>query len=174
MLYIQQSTLYKCKPLVNNTTSTTEAPAGVVDPPLNYVDLQRDSLGYAIKRAQIRTYEVLFRVLGPDSLTPGRMTALSIIATQSGINQTVLAEMLGITRAGVVKVIDSLEALGYVERQPIPEDRRSHSLVVTEPGYLELSRLNTLMRRHEKMIASKLSRGERALLMQLLEKVASD
>ena len=147
---------------------------GVPDSPLKYTDLQRDSLGYAIKRAQVRTYEKLFRLLPANSLTPGRMTALSIIATQDGINQTVLAEMLGITRAGVVKVIDTLESLGFVERQPIPEDRRSHALVVTPQGYAELSRLNQLLRLHEQQIASNLSQDERDQLMSLLEKVAAD
>jgi len=146
----------------------------MLDPPLMYVDLQEDSLGYAIKRAQVRSYEVLFRVLGPDSLTPGRMTALSIVANQPGINQTVLAEMLGITRAGVVKVIDTLETRGYVERQAMPDDRRSYALVVTDAGFAELSRLNTLTRRYENLIASKLSPDERRLLMKLLDKVASD
>ncbi len=147
---------------------------GVPDSPLKYTDLQRDSLGYAIKRAQVRTYEKLFHLLPANSLTPGRMTALSIIATQDGINQTVLAEMLGITRAGVVKVIDTLESLGFVERQPIPEDRRSHALVVTPQGYAELSRLNQLLRLHEQQIASNLSQDERDQLMSLLEKVATD
>lgn len=147
---------------------------GVTDSPLKYTDLQRDSLGYAIKRAQVRTYEKLFRLLPANSLTPGRMTALSIIATQGGINQTVLAEMLGITRAGVVKVIDTLESFGFVERQPIPEDRRSHALVVTPQGYAELGRLNNLLRLHEQQIASNLSQAERDQLMRLLEKVAAD
>lgn len=160
--------------MVNDNISNDGVPTTELDPPLTYVDLQRDSLGYAIKRAQVRSYEVLFRVLGPDSLTPGRMTALSIVATQQGINQTVLAEMLGITRAGVVKVIDSLESLGYVERQAIPEDRRSYALAVTPAGYAELSRLNTLTRGYEKMIASKLTADERRLLMTLLDKVATD
>ncbi|GEM_PF-1358681 len=167
--------LYKGKPLVTSADSLDDDLAALNEvPPLSYVDLQRDSLGYAIKRAQVRTYGILFNVLGPDSLTPGRMTALSIIATQQGINQSILADMLGITRAGVVKVIDSLQAAGYVRRQPIPEDRRSYSLEVTEKGYSELRHLNLLLRKHEKQIATKLTARERKQLMALLEKVAAD
>jgi DNA-binding MarR family transcriptional regulator len=146
----------------------------VADAPLTYVDLQRDSLGYAIKRAQVRSYDVLFMVMGPESLTPGRMTALSIIATQPGINQTVLADMLGITRAGAVKVIDSLEALGYVERNSMPDDRRSYALGVTQKGLDELKRLNVLNLEFEKRIAQRLSPDERQLLMSLLARVAVD
>tara|TARA_R100001143_G_scaffold60552_1_gene60135 strand:- start:691 stop:1170 length:480 start_codon:yes stop_codon:yes gene_type:complete len=159
--------------LVNSFSSSTDA-LEVAETPLTYVDLQRDSLGYAIKRAQVRSYDVLFSVMGPESLTPGRMTALSIVATQPGINQTVLADMLGITRAGAVKVIDSLEALGYVERNTMPDDRRSYALGVTQKGLDELKRLNVLNREFEKRIAQRLSSDERRLLMDLLERVAVD
>lgn len=157
-----------------NSFSTPSDTADVADTPLTYVDLQRDSLGYAIKRAQVRSYDVLFSVMGPESLTPGRMTALSIVATQPGINQTVLADMLGITRAGAVKVIDSLEALGYLERNSTPDDRRSYALGVTQKGLDELKRLNVLNRKFEKRIAQRLSPDERRLLMDLLERVAVD
>ena len=175
IIYFRSSPLYKGKPLVTSADSLDNDVSVFTDvPPLSYVDLQRDSLGYAIKRAQVRTYGILFNVLGPDSLTTGRMTALSIIATQHGINQSVLADMLGITRAGVVKVIDSLQSGGYVRRQPIPEDRRSYSLEVTERGYAELRRLNMLLREHEKQIAAKLTARERKQLIALLEKVAAE
>ena len=96
------------------------------------LDLRQDSLGYAIKRAQVRTYEVLFATLGPDAISPARMTALSIIGAQPGINQSALAEQLRVTRPSMVKVIDSLEGLGLVERRAIPGDRRSYSLALTE------------------------------------------
>ncbi|WP_218972769.1 MarR family winged helix-turn-helix transcriptional regulator [Neopusillimonas maritima] len=159
--------------MVNSFSPSTDA-FEMADTPLTYVDLQRDSLGYAIKRAQVRSYDVLFSVMGPESLTPGRMTALSIVATQPGINQTVLADMLGITRAGAVKVIDSLEALGYVERNTMPDDRRSYALGVTQKGLDELKRLNVLNREFEKRIAQRLSSDERQMLMSLLERVAVD
>jgi len=141
--------------------------------PLSFVDLQSDSLGYAIKRAQVRVYESLFRALGPDALTPGRMTALSIVGMQPGINQSVLAEMLGITRAGVVKVVDTLESLGLVERQVLPEDRRTYALVVTERGNEELRRLYALTRGYEAEISARLTPQERQTLLRLLEKVAT-
>lgn len=143
------------------------------DRPLDFADLQNDSLGYAIKRAQLRTYEILFSMLGPDSLSPGRMTALSIVATQPGVNQSVLAEMLGITRAGVVKVVDTLESLGYVERQIVPDNRRSYALRVTGRGLDQLRHLSALTQRYEERIAARITKAERRQLMNLLEKIAT-
>src|SRR5690606_19790853 len=126
----------------------------------------------AIKRAQVRVYEILFGILGPDALSPGRMTALCIIGNQPGVNQTELAEMLGITRAGAVKVIDTLQQLGYVERHAIPGNRRSYALAATEKGLAELKRLTELNRRCEQAISTQLTAHERQTLLELLEKVA--
>lgn len=138
------------------------------------IDLLRDSLAYEIKKAQVRSYEVLFELFGPDALSPARMTALCIIGTQPGINQSALADALRVNRASVVKVIDALESVGYVERQSIPDDRRSYALAVTSEGHAELRRLTALSRRYEDIIAAQLTGRERATLIKLLGKVAAD
>lgn|SRR5690554_1183734 len=146
-------------------------PEGSV-PDADDIDLLRDSLAYEIKKAQVRCYEMLFEFFGPEALSPGRMTALCIIGNHPGINQSALADALRVNRASVVKVIDALQALGYVERQSIPEDRRSYALAVTPTGLAELRRLTQLSRRFEEMVASQLSSRERKTLMRLLAKVA--
>lgn len=138
------------------------------------INLLHDSLAYEIKKAQVRTYEVLFEHLGPDALSPGRMTALCIIGTQPGINQSSLADALRVNRASVVKVIDALQSLGYVERQSIPEDRRSYALAVTPKGLEELRRLTQISRRFEQNVAAQLTARERKTLFRLLTKVAAD
>jgi DNA-binding MarR family transcriptional regulator len=132
-----------------------------------------DSLGYAIKLAQVRTYALLFRVFDSDCLSPGRMTALWMIASDPRINQTTLAQRLSITRASVVKVVDSLEKPGLVQRLPVPGDRRSYALVITALGLRELERHRDAHARFEAELATGLTRNERRQLMQLLEKVAA-
>lgn len=136
------------------------------------MDLRQDSLGYTLKRAQIRTYDMLYALMGPEAISPARMTALSIIASQPGINQTALADQLRVTRASVVKVVDSLEERGLVERQAIPGDRRSYALVLTEPGRQELIALYEKARENERNIAADLTDAERRQLISLLERVA--
>ncbi len=135
-------------------------------------DMLHDSLGYAILRAKVRSYEMLYEVHGGDGISPARMTALSIIGTQPGTNQSALAEQLRITRASIVKVIDNLEALELVERRSIPGDRRSYSLVLTEKGRQELLSLYEKNRRYEMRIAEGLTAHERASLIALLDRVA--
>lgn len=138
------------------------------------IDLLSGSLAYEIKKAQLRSYDALFELFGPDTLSPGRMTALCIIGTQPGINQSALADALRVNRASVVKVIDALESMGYVERQSIPDDRRSYALAITPEGREELRRLTALSRRYEESIAAQLTGRERKTLIRLLAKVAAD
>lgn len=145
-----------------------------VTPDQGDIDLLHNSLGYELKKAQVRSYEVLFELFGPSALSPARMTALCIIGNQPGINQSALAEALRVNRASVVKVIDALQALGFVERQSIPDDRRSYALAVTPAGYDELRRLTKISRSYEAAIAAQLSPQERKTLMRLLAKVAAD
>lgn len=151
--------------------SVSKAPGQTGELPKEF-DMLDDSLGYIIKRAQVRTYEVLFGLLGEDSITPGRMTALCFVAKQPGISQSELAEMLSITRAAVVKVVDTLETRGFVQRQSIVGNRRTYALAVTPAGYEELRRLTMLTRVYEDKISARLSVAERKQLMSLLQRVA--
>ncbi len=157
------------------TPAAKPSPTGkrrVVEPDaLAEFDLIKDSLGYAIKLAQVRTYEVLYKALGPDTLSPARMTALSIVATESGISQSSLADRLRITRPSVVKVVDTLESLGMIERQP-GSDRRSYALVLTAQGQKALRDIQQRLRGYEEAITHRMTAAERHQLMTLLAKVA--
>jgi DNA-binding MarR family transcriptional regulator len=139
--------------------------------PLAEFDLIKDSLGYAIKLAQVRSHELLYQSLGPSGLSPARMTALSIIAMQTGINQSALADQLRITRPSIVKVVDTLEGLGLIERQP-GSDRRSYALALTPRGQKALREMQVRLREFETAISQRLTPSQRKQLLALLAKVA--
>lgn len=157
--------------MASRVPSKRSATPAQIDP-LGEIDDISNSLGYAIKRAKVRTYEMLFQILGPDVISPARLTALNIVCRHPGINQSELAEELRITRASVVKVVDTLESLGFVERQAIPDDRRSYALVATEQGKHELRGLSQRLKAYEQAISANLTAEERVQLMALLAKVA--
>src|SRR3954451_10203009 len=52
----------------------------------------------------------------------------------AGDNQKALAEYLEIEGSTVVRLLDSLEQLGCIERQTADGDRRSKQIVLTEEG----------------------------------------
>lgn len=136
-------------------------------------DFQSDSLGYALRRAQVRAYDVFHSMLGALDLSPARMTALSLIAMEDGITQAALAQRLFITGPSVLKIVDSLEAAQLISRVDCTDDRRRYALKVTLVGEKKLAEIKGALQLYETEIASKLSTPERQQLLQLLEKVAT-
>ena len=54
-----------------------------------------------------------------------------------------IAEQLSLTTGGVSKLVDSIEASGYVRRRPNPEDRRSSIIELTPAGVSILAKATT-------------------------------
>ncbi|MCP1548788.1 DNA-binding MarR family transcriptional regulator [Methylorubrum zatmanii] len=59
---------------------------------------------------------------------------LSTLSEREGLTQQELAARLYVTKGNVSGLIDRLVEAGLVERRPIPGDRRSHALHLTEAG----------------------------------------
>jgi DNA-binding MarR family transcriptional regulator len=51
-----------------------------------------------------------------------------------GLTLTELADRLGVTKQAAIKVVDEMEALGFVERRADPADRRAKPIALTERG----------------------------------------
>jgi DNA-binding MarR family transcriptional regulator len=50
------------------------------------------------------------------------------------VGLTVLAERLGVTKQAAIKVVDEMQARGFLVREPHPADRRAKVLALTEKG----------------------------------------
>jgi DNA-binding MarR family transcriptional regulator len=57
-----------------------------------------------------------------------------------GITAVELGRRLGISKQAAGKTIDNLERLGYLRREPDPEDRRQKVVVLSDRGYDMLAR----------------------------------
>ena len=136
-------------------------------------DFQSDSLGYALRRAQMRAYDVFFEMLGAMDLSPARLTALSIVAMETDISQATLAKRLDIAGPSVLKLGDALEQAGFISRMDVAGDRRRYSLVITSAGRRKLEKVRAELEAYEARLACRLTQAERTQLMTLLERVAS-
>jgi len=158
------------------TTKKTSAAAGkprTAADALDRFDFQSDSLGYALRRAQVRAYGLFFEMLGALELSPARLTALSTIAMETDINQATLARRLNIAGPSALKLIDALEDAGFIRRKDVANDRRSYSLALTAPGKAMLDTLRANLAAYEARLASRLTAAEREQLLALLSRVAS-
>ena len=150
---------------------TTPRPARDESADLERFDFQEDSLGYALRRAQVHAYDLFFEMLGELELSPARLTALSIIAIEPDMNQATLARRLNVSGPSVMKLIDALEAAGHIRRMDVEGDRRRYSLVLTPSGRALLETLRGRMAEYEKRLAAGLTAAQRKVLMGLLVKV---
>ena len=112
------------------------------------------------------------RYLNPG-LSPARLAALSTVGANPGISQASLGALLNIAGPSVVKVVDELEKLGLVRREP-GTDRRVYALQLTETGASDLQNYQSAIHAFEKKIAAQLTPKERTQLIGLLAKVATE
>lgn len=126
-------------------------------------------LGYRLRLAQQAVFaDFAASVAG---ITPGRVGVLALVDANPGITQSRLAEAVRRDRSTLVGVLDDLEARDLVERRR-GEDRRTNGLWLTPAGRRFLATTLRRIALHERRIAARLTRAERAELLRLLAKLA--
>ncbi|MHB8271955.1 MarR family winged helix-turn-helix transcriptional regulator [Bradyrhizobium sp.] len=79
-----------------------------------------------------------------SGLTRSQWQVLAYLANNQGINQSGLADLLEIEPVTLGRIIDRLEARGFIERHPHPSDRRAWLLHLTSAAHPKLSQLRRL------------------------------
>ncbi len=68
--------------------------------------------------------KLIDRRLQPFGLTRAQWAVLAILNSRDGLSQSELADDLEIEKSTVGRLIDHVEANGWIERRPLPSDRR--------------------------------------------------
>jgi DNA-binding MarR family transcriptional regulator len=130
-----------------------------------------DHVGYILRRAQLAVFADFTAAQTGPVVRPGQFSVLAVIGGNAGLSQSQLCEALGIKRANLVAVIDHLESLKLVSRQPSATDRRSNRLQLTPAGERALKKSIADQARHEARITRLLGPSGRAELLKLLTKL---
>lgn len=77
-------------------------------------------------------------------LTRSQWWVLAYLQRDQGKTQTELAEILDIGRAGLGRLIDRLEAKGWVERRAHSTDRRKNVIYLTDAAWPVIEAMNAL------------------------------
>jgi len=85
------------------------------------------------------------------------------------LHLTELAEGLGITNQGAVKIIDEMEQRGYVERKPDPEDARAKLLSLGPRGRSALAAARRFHAAYERRLGQALGEETVATARRVLE-----
>jgi DNA-binding MarR family transcriptional regulator len=125
-------------------------------------------LGYFLRRIQVWVFQDFIRTLSGIDLRPAQYSVLSVIAANRGLSQADVAQLLGIERARLVRLLDRLERRGLTQRLASPVDRRSHALQLTPAGQALLKRARALAQVHEANLVEKLGIANHARLLEAL------
>ena len=124
--------------------------------------------GYAVRRFQIWIFQDFIKTLGDVDIRPTQYSVLTVIGANPGLSQMAVAKRLGIERARLVHLLDSLEQRKLVKRVKSKADRRSHALHLTAPGETALAKFKRLAAEHERHVVEKIGKENRERLLQIL------
>ena len=129
-------------------------------------------VGYAASRASIELKKIFAKQLGPLQLKASEFSLLVLVASNSKVNQKQLGQALDISPPNMAVTIDRLVERGWVERVRSTQDRRAMQIHLTPSGKELVQRAEKIAATMENPALRMLSAAERALLIELLLKVA--
>lgn len=101
-------------------------------------------------------------------LTQAQWRALAFLSRNEGINQIGLADLLEVRPITMARLIDRLEADGWVERRPDPVDRRAVCLYLTPKAGPLLEEMYVLANQSREQALAGLSAADRKQLIELM------
>jgi len=96
---------------------------------------------------------------------------LGFLCEEDVITSRRLGERTVLDSATLTGILDRLEAVGYIERKPNPEDRRSIIICLTAEGTRCAGDISSLVEHANREFLSSLSREEEAMLRGLLKRL---
>ncbi|HVO04652.1 MAG TPA: MarR family transcriptional regulator [Candidatus Cybelea sp.] len=109
-----------------------------------------------------------------SGLTRAQWAVLANLERTEGTSQAALADVLDIEPITLVRLIDRLEAAGWVERRPDPVDRRVRRLYLTETAKPLMEQFHRLASATYEVALGSLSAEERRQLADLLLNVRAN
>jgi DNA-binding MarR family transcriptional regulator len=134
-------------------------------------ELERMAEGIVRLRSEILRLRAEEGALPPDELTTPQALALRTVVLEGPLRVGGLAAVLGVTVATASRTVDSLEALGLVQRERDPADARAVRVAATAKGRREHANRRERFVRALDRFMDELSEHERRQLADALETV---
>jgi DNA-binding MarR family transcriptional regulator len=106
-----------------------------------------------------------------DMRTPYGFVIRALARAPLGLTE--LADYLGVTKQSAIKVVDEMEARGFLVREPHPADRRAKVLVLTPKGVAVRSAALAESRRMEAELRASLGDADVDAMRRVLVQFAS-
>jgi DNA-binding MarR family transcriptional regulator len=130
-------------------------------------------LGYQLAQAAVPSTRAFVRVVGgPLDLRPVEFTILQLVKENSAVTPGRLSRALAMTAPGVTIWLDRLQLRELIKRERSPTDGRAQNVSITRKGRDLVGRALASLVAADQALLHSLSLGERAMLLELLHKVA--
>jgi DNA-binding MarR family transcriptional regulator len=129
------------------------------------------SFGYLINDVTLLFRKHFDRRAVRFGLTRAQWRALKVLHRRPGLRQTELAEFLEMEPIAVGRVIDRLQAAGFVERRADPADRRCWRLYDTQQSHGVIDDMEDIARSIRRDATTGISRDELQQAMATLERM---
>jgi DNA-binding MarR family transcriptional regulator len=134
----------------------------------------RDVLGFHITLANIATVALFERHVGsPFNLRKAEFSLLMLLLANGATPAKHLARTLRLSSPNLTMLIDRMQAKHWLRRERNPADRRSQMIVLSAEGMALARRAQAAAKTMEQGLLRRLSHAERAMLIELLIKVAA-
>jgi DNA-binding MarR family transcriptional regulator len=128
-------------------------------------------LGLQLRLAHRRAAALAATVLEPMGIT-GRHFGVMLMLSRRGVSsQKELIGDLGSDKAGMVRTVDDLDRLGYIERTQSATDRRLYELVLTPAGRSAFAEASKRTQEVTAVLRADLTDDELATLLELLARI---
>ena len=130
-------------------------------------------VGYAASRAALTLRKAFHRHMAPLDLKIVEFSILMLVAQNSQVNQKQLGAALDVSAPNMAVTLDRMVEQGWVERVRSTTDRRAQHIHLTTRGVQLVQRAEKIAATMEAPALSVLSAAEKALLIELLDKVVA-
>jgi DNA-binding MarR family transcriptional regulator len=128
-------------------------------------------VGYNCRRAYLTIVPYFNERMEEFKLRPVDFSVISLLNANPNITQKRLSKAVNVSPPNLAILLDRLEQRGLIIRQRNPLDKRSQTLVLTSEGTKLCAKAEKTASELELQATSRLTDGERAELLRLLQKI---
>ena len=133
-----------------------------------------EHVGYLLVRLGKHAQRLFSLKVDALSVRPAHCDILLTLVAHGTLAQVEIANILSIERAHLVSLLDQLESLGLVLREPDAVDRRRHAVQLTAKGMQVATKISRLAAEVEDELLEPLPKRDRRILRNMLRVLAKD
>ncbi|GIN59171.1 MarR family winged helix-turn-helix transcriptional regulator [Lederbergia ruris] len=133
-----------------------------------------DHIGILIHNADLAITSYVRKHLEPFNLAPEQNLIMMILWNQDGVSSNELVSQLNKDKAGIARMIASLEGKGYIKKVADPNDKRSFKIHLTDEGKRLAHSVIPIQRNMRETLTKGMTKEEIDDLQKLITKVMNN